>query len=339
MNNKKQAFKLAITALLLVILICTPFLVKTISYINAVHFFEEEKYENAITEFERLGKYKDSEEYLSESKYLLASRYMKKEEYFKAIDILEPLVEDPTEEHSVEIKYSLAKCYLNEGIYTSAEELLQQIKSDVDISNEQKEVQYLKAIDLYENGKYDEGMEIFEKLGEDYKDVFNYVKKYQKDRFLGKWVIEDDDLYEKKHDFEMVGIEISSDELALKNKYSNWMPPMSYQVVDGVLIPEDISGNLIPDMCVIKYISNNSIIYESSISQEKLEMKKGEAISVIPPSAPKIGMTEEELLDSAWGVPKDINKTTTAYGVHEQWCYSGYRYVYLDNGIVTGIQE
>lgn len=55
--------------------------------------------------------------------------------------------------------------------------------------------------------------------------------------------------------------------------------------------------------------------------------------------SPSIGMTAEEVRNSTWGKPEDINRTTTAYGVHEQWVYSNYRYIYFDNGIVTAIQE
>ncbi|MGG0797412.1 hypothetical protein ABE137_26055 [Brevibacillus laterosporus] len=54
---------------------------------------------------------------------------------------------------------------------------------------------------------------------------------------------------------------------------------------------------------------------------------------------PAIGMTKEEVLNSAWGKPNSINKTTTASGEHEQWVYSIKKYVYFDNGYVTAIQE
>ncbi|MCR8659316.1 hypothetical protein [Paenibacillus endoradicis] len=54
--------------------------------------------------------------------------------------------------------------------------------------------------------------------------------------------------------------------------------------------------------------------------------------------APSIGMTAEKVLTSTWGKPTDINKTTTKNGVHEQWVYYD-RYVYLEDGIVTAIQE
>lgn len=54
---------------------------------------------------------------------------------------------------------------------------------------------------------------------------------------------------------------------------------------------------------------------------------------------PQIGMTAAEVVKTSWGRPNDINRTTTASNIHEQWVYYGGRYVYLDNGIVTTIQE
>ena len=56
-------------------------------------------------------------------------------------------------------------------------------------------------------------------------------------------------------------------------------------------------------------------------------------------SQPKVGMTSEEVLKSTWGKPQKINKTTYSNNVSEQWVYSINRYVYLENDIVTAIQE
>lgn len=50
-------------------------------------------------------------------------------------------------------------------------------------------------------------------------------------------------------------------------------------------------------------------------------------------------MTASEVKASSWGSPNDINKTTTENGVHEQWVYGNGRYIYLDDGVVTAIQE
>lgn len=52
-----------------------------------------------------------------------------------------------------------------------------------------------------------------------------------------------------------------------------------------------------------------------------------------------VGMTAKQVLASCWGRPEHVNRTTTAHGTHEQWVYHTSNYVYLDNGIVTAIQN
>ena len=50
-----------------------------------------------------------------------------------------------------------------------------------------------------------------------------------------------------------------------------------------------------------------------------------------------IGMTKEMALES-WGNPDDINRTVTAYYIHEQWVYSS-QYLYFEDGILTSWQD
>jgi len=57
------------------------------------------------------------------------------------------------------------------------------------------------------------------------------------------------------------------------------------------------------------------------------------------PKAVYIGMTKEEVLVDGWGKPIDINRTTTTYGVSEQWIYEDYKYLYFEDGILTTIQD
>lgn len=51
-----------------------------------------------------------------------------------------------------------------------------------------------------------------------------------------------------------------------------------------------------------------------------------------------IGMTQAEALESAWGKPSKVNRTTTANIVTEQWVYPG-GYLYFTNGKLTAIQN
>jgi hypothetical protein len=51
-----------------------------------------------------------------------------------------------------------------------------------------------------------------------------------------------------------------------------------------------------------------------------------------------LGMTAEDALASSWGRPRNINRSTYSFGVHEQWVYDG-GYLYFQNGILTSIQN
>ena len=89
---------------------------------------------------------------------------------------------------------------------------------------------------------------------------------------------------------------------------------------------------------------NGKLVYSPySLSQTKIILSKEsnntkpkDKVKILEPS---IGMTKTEVENSTWGRPNKINKTTTTYGIAEQWCYSNYRYIYFKDGIVTSIQE
>lgn len=51
-----------------------------------------------------------------------------------------------------------------------------------------------------------------------------------------------------------------------------------------------------------------------------------------------VGMSKDEAIES-WGKPKDINTTITENMKREQWVYGERQYLYLENGIVTTIQN
>lgn len=51
-----------------------------------------------------------------------------------------------------------------------------------------------------------------------------------------------------------------------------------------------------------------------------------------------VGMTWEQVKLSVGDVMR-VNRTQTAYGVHEQLIYPSNLYVYLDNNVVTAVQD
>lgn len=52
-----------------------------------------------------------------------------------------------------------------------------------------------------------------------------------------------------------------------------------------------------------------------------------------------IGMTQQEVIDSSWGKPKRINRTTTKRGTREQWVYGHGNYLYFQDGILESVQN
>lgn len=84
---------------------------------------------------------------------------------------------------------------------------------------------------------------------------------------------------------------------------------------------------------------NDDILYNYQISRPKEPTESTQTETTKPKREPKVGMTADEIRQSTWGEPKSINKTTYSWGTKEQWCYSGYRYIYFENGVVTAIQE
>lgn len=53
-----------------------------------------------------------------------------------------------------------------------------------------------------------------------------------------------------------------------------------------------------------------------------------------------IGMSAAQC-EVSWGKPDKVNRTTTAGGTHEQWCYGSFceSALYLENGLLTAIQN
>ena len=78
---------------------------------------------------------------------------------------------------------------------------------------------------------------------------------------------------------------------------------------------------------------------ESKIRLSNLTKKYGKHIAgLIIKGYVETGMTKKMCIES-WGEPDDINKTSSSYGVHEQWVYGNNSYLYFEDGILTTIQN
>lgn len=82
---------------------------------------------------------------------------------------------------------------------------------------------------------------------------------------------------------------------------------------------------------------------ERELERERIEKERTERekeLAKLANKEPSIGMSEEDLNACAWAKDLEkVNETITAYGISKQYCYDGYRYVYVEDGVVTTIQK
>lgn len=93
-------------------------------------------------------------------------------------------------------------------------------------------------------------------------------------------------------------------------------------------------------VCILSWNTDTMLAYMNT--KPKAEESATEKPQIVKKDNPTIGMTPDEVKNSTWGEPSDINKTTTKYGISEQWVYRSSvknKYIYFENGLVTAIQE
>jgi len=79
-------------------------------------------------------------------------------------------------------------------------------------------------------------------------------------------------------------------------------------------------------------------VESTKISQAIIEQSERAERAARKRRGVSIGMSEMEVLESSWGKPNKINRTTRASGTSEQWVYDG-GYLYFENNILTAIQN
>ncbi|OXS68674.1 hypothetical protein B1B04_19595 [Lysinibacillus sp. KCTC 33748] len=110
--------------------------------------------------------------------------------------------------------------------------------------------------------------------------------------------------------------------------------PFGYEIL--TLDNGDLSENV--KSFIYQKFSTDIEELEASIKKEKAE-KEARKIEKAK-NRIYIGMTKEQVLDTNWGEPDDINRTITASHQSEQWVYSDYgKYLYFEDGILVKIQD
>ncbi len=325
-----KKYKIAILAILVIVIISIiAFFHPTLRYTYANILLNREKFDEAISVFTELENYKDSSSKIKEANYLKAKNKIGSKEYEEAINLLHNVTDySDSSDLLNEASYSFALQCLDKGEYSKAKELFTELGDYKDSREFITQSSYLEGLIYYDRGNFSSALTSLEGIAE-YKDSSEYLEKATfLCKFQGKW--KNDQGY---GDYQIIfkGWEkwFVIDPNGSNTKVIKYPP---YKLDD-----DKLSG------VYQYYIDENGKLVE--IDDGKKETYTFLSISTEIPKEkkekpePAIGMTANEILNSKWGEPKSKNKTTTAYGTSEQWVYSNYRYIYLDDGIVTAIQE
>lgn len=222
---------------------------------------------------------------------------------------------------------------LNDNKYSI--EALNSIINIQDIKEKCNEIIYTAAI--INNDNYTKEVELLEKIPEykDSKELINSIEtaheldgEWYGDKY--RWIINgkycynvySNDLY--KYTYDQYYCKYENNVL-----YIFYNESQMDDLEKAVFKMKQENGKLI---CSTNYSSK----IQATLSKISNNTKLKDKVKILEPS---IGMTKTEVENSTWGKPTKINKTTTSYGVREQWCYSNYKYIYFENGVVTSIQE
>ncbi|KJL04341.1 hypothetical protein [Priestia aryabhattai] len=239
-----------------------------------------------------------------------AQKYISNKEYFKVEGLKSQIYEkdekiDSKDERKFEELYSISKLLSEDEIFSKTSNL-SNLPTDYDgeFSKEVKESREQLNQSLIKDIQNKDFV----------TNDYNYTKEYQPEYYLSLYVsamsnFEDEDY---------------------KHAYNNIEK-----------IPNNYNGQFAEEISLArKKLKDRYEIDKEETEKSNEILADAQKQYNLQHTKPQIGMTQEEVINkTGWGKPDDINRTTTKYGVEEQWIYNIYGYVYFEDGKVTAIQE
>lgn len=243
--------------------------------------------------------------------------------YLESATMSKEEIEEKTKNMSDKEKYLLAVDCYEDGFFNNAILYLQVIKEPGTFTDVTELIEKCTLMDGYQ-GIYESTLN----NNLDYLVLDGWhLYKYNNDAWTSSGV-------EKKD--ETLAICEYRDQFYLVDKEYKFEPENAFKLYS--LIETDGDNKCSKGIEVIYLGEDLNILYMQDLNTS-IDMLEDRYQTEISRVKPYIGMSRDDLKDSTWGEPSDINKTTTAYGVSEQWIYGNGRYIYLEDGVVTAIQE
>lgn len=317
-------------------------------YNNANELFKNTEYQKSIDAFTEIADYKNSKEMLKECKYQIAIGYYEKENYSDALKSFEEIFDykDSVEKIN-QIHYKWGKRSFDTHLYEDAIKHLSACNNIEDSESILKEAHYKFGMYLYEKGDFDEAATNLRKSenpeAQKLIEESEFLQKFQ-----GVWYKNiglSGDINSGVFYINFSGRKCTEKLTYYFRSNLNYEYTYDYKIKDNkiIVLREDRTYFITPyENYTFYFDSDNDLKWVSTDfwtgdKPVEMEMWKTENDSYSAEKRhPSIGMTADEVRNSTWGSPDDINKTVTSYGTTEQWVY-GNKYIYFRDGVVTSI--
>ena len=359
-GRAKKYFILGLILIIVVIMIRSPITRRNKQYNSDIDKIQQGNiYEGVDILYEIKDKKKsDIEEFVTRhtEELCAANKYIEADAWVNQVEYKQLLAQYSIIELKCMVDYSEAEYMVSQGAYIDAYYKFIQLgdyknseEQGLRIWEENRDMFYELAVSNVESGQEDNikiAKSQFAQLA-DYKDSVEWVNKINAiEKFAGMYIY---GTYSKEKPYWIVnGLSVT---LVRPDSFSVTAPLVISEYNGKYCLVDEPSEGMreygttaflfnsegVPERCKVMVDKDNKIYRVIDVLQNYYSMD--EYYHEKNRRDPEIGMTAEEVRESTWGEPKDINKTTYTWGVAEQWVYSGYRYIYLNDGIVTAIQE
>lgn len=192
----KKARRIFVTILVLAIVgVVAYYAVPCYTYVNATMLMNDEMYEEAIVEFEKLDGFADSATKITDSKYKAALKNYQNKEYDTAISYLQSILDYSDSVDLIkQVKYAKASDALLNKNYDEAIEIFDSLAGYQNSKQQSTKALYEKSIDLYNDNKFVEAATILNELPGNYLERNMYLARSNLYNALA--LLEDDDFKE-----------------------------------------------------------------------------------------------------------------------------------------------
>lgn len=322
-RKKMTVMALAAAAVMIAVLCIYQFvIIPENKYKSGLVYLENGDYEKAISTYQEIANYKDSDKQLQKALIQKGKALINDKNYQKAVEVLATIADEPDAQEAFnEAKYGLGIQFIEDKKYNDAIEIFDTMADYKDASTKKMQAIYEKAISLREDKKFDEAIKLFDQII-DYEDASNQkaiTEQNKKDNSVSVPRITGKAIDDVKNTLDKLGLKYRVTEKESQNDKPGLVVGVS--PAEGTVLYRGSEIALTITRGLSKYDDyhgdgNRSVLYQVNVT----------------PSVKQIIMRYSPHITTS-NKTSEMAKTGVPYNVYETVYNEGYNWIRTDNNI------